>query len=78
MKKTRGKLRRSVSKNIRSSRVKKAKEKSLRAKEEALRLRAEMAFLAAGGVRGDFAREWPSVYLGDVRGARSHGAGSGD
>ena len=52
-------------------RVVKAKEKSLRAKEKAIRLRAERAFLAAGGARGDFAREWPSVFLGEVRGARA-------
>jgi len=61
-----------------AERVEKAKEKSLRAKEKALRLKAERAFLAAGGARGDFAREWPSVFLGEVRGARTSAAGSGD
>jgi DNA-binding response OmpR family regulator len=61
-----------------AERVEKAKEKSLRAKEKALRLKAERAFLAAGGARGDFAREWPSVFLGKVRGARTSAAGSGD
>jgi hypothetical protein len=47
------------------------------AKEKALRLKAEMAFLAAGGARGDFAREWPSVFLEEVRGARTSAAWSG-
>jgi DNA-binding response OmpR family regulator len=54
-----------------AERVERAKKKYLRAKEKALRLKAEMAFLAAGGARGDFAREWPSVYLEEVRGART-------
>jgi DNA-binding response OmpR family regulator len=58
--------------------VGKAKEKSLRAKEKALRFKAEMAFLAAGGSRGDFARGWPSVFLEEVRSARTSAAGSGD
>src|SRR5215475_1891086 len=61
-----------------AKRVEKAKEKYLRAKEKALRLKAEMAFLAAGGVRGDFAREWLSVFLGEVRIARTSAAGSVD
>ena len=61
-----------------TERVEKAKEKSLRAKEKALRFKAERAFLAAGGVRGDFAREWPSVFLGEVRCARRSAAWSGD
>jgi hypothetical protein len=55
-----------------------AKNKCMRAKEKALRLKAEMAFLAAGGARGDFAREWPSVFLEEVRGARTSAAGCGD
>src|SRR5262245_35292142 len=54
-----------------AERVEKAKEKSLRAKEKALRFQAERAFLAAGGARGDFAREWPSVFIGEVRSART-------
>src|SRR5215475_4406194 len=61
-----------------AERVKKAKEKSLRAKEKALRLKAERAFLAAGGARGDFAREWLSVFLEEVRGARTSAAWTGD
>jgi DNA-binding response OmpR family regulator len=48
----------------------KAKAKHLRAEEKALRLKAEMAYLAAGGTRGDFAREWPSVFTEKVRGQR--------
>src|SRR5215510_5711502 len=61
-----------------AERVEKAKAKSLRAKEKALRLRAERAFLAAGGARGDFAREWPSVFIGEVRSARTSATCSGD
>src|SRR5262247_3483105 len=39
----------------------------LRAEEKALRAKANLAFLAAKGTRGDFARLWPSVYLREVR-----------
>jgi DNA-binding response OmpR family regulator len=39
-----------------------------RAREKELRLRANNAFLAAGGTRGDFARLWPSVLQDEVRG----------
>ena len=60
-----------------AERVERAKKKCLRAKEKALRLRAERAFLAAGGARGDFAREWPSVFLEEVRSARTTIAVSG-
>jgi len=41
----------------------KAKEKYLRSEKKALRLKAEMAFLSAGGTRGEFARRWPSVFI---------------
>jgi DNA-binding response OmpR family regulator len=51
-----------------AERLEKAKDKYLRAEEKALRLKAQLAFLAAGGTRGDFAREWPSVLIGEVRG----------
>jgi len=51
-----------------------AKEIRRRAYEKALRLKAEMAFLAAGGTRGEFARRWPSVFTEEVRGVRSSGA----
>ena|SRR5262249_27132381 len=47
-----------------------AKQKLLRAKEKALRLKAQIAFLAVGGARGDFAREWPSVFIEEVRNHR--------
>jgi len=50
-----------------AERVDKAKEKYQRAKEKVLRDRAQIAFLAAGGTRGDFARAWPSVLLEEVR-----------
>jgi DNA-binding response OmpR family regulator len=54
----------------------KAKQKFLRAEEKALRAKAQIAFLAAGGTRGDFAREWPSVLLAEVRGPRTSGVAS--
>ena len=60
-----------------AGRLEKAKAKRLRAEEKALRAKAQIAFLAAGGTRGDFAREWMSVYLEKVRGARTSGAASG-
>jgi len=41
--------------------------KRLRAEEKALRAKANLAFLAARGTRGDFARLWPSVYLREIR-----------
>ena len=40
--------------------------------------KAQIAFLATGGTRGDFAREWPSVFLEDVRGQRKSDAVSGN
>jgi CheY-like chemotaxis protein len=60
-----------------AERVEKAKVKYLRAEEKALRLKAEIAFLAAGGTRGDFAREWPSVLIREVRGVRTSDAVNG-
>ena len=48
--------------------LEKAKGKRRRAEEKVLRGKAQLAFLAAGGARGDFAREWPSVFLEEVRG----------
>ena len=58
--------------------LEKAKEKRRRAGEKVLRLKAEMAFLATGGTRGDFARAWPSVFLEEVRGQRKSDAVSGN
>src|SRR5262245_24981427 len=53
-----------------AERLEKAKQKLLRAEEKVLRDKAQLAFLAAGGARGDFAREWLSVFTEEVRGAR--------
>src|SRR5262249_23352359 len=44
-----------------------AKERRLRAEEKLMRLKAEKAFLDAGGTRGEFARRWPSVFVKEVR-----------
>jgi DNA-binding response OmpR family regulator len=52
-------------------------ERRLRSKEKALRDKALIAFLAAGGTRGDFARAWPSVFVEEVRSARASAAVSG-
>jgi len=49
--------------------IERAKKKYLHARVKAIRLRAEMAFLAAGGTRGAFAREWLSAFLEEVCGA---------
>jgi DNA-binding response OmpR family regulator len=54
-------------------RIRTAKEKRLRAEEKLMRLKAEKAFLAAGGTRGEFARRWPSVFVDEVRGRRDGG-----
>jgi hypothetical protein len=48
--------------------IERAEKKYLQAKVKAMRLRAEMAFLAAGGARGAFAREWLPVFLEEVCG----------
>ena len=54
-----------------AERIKRSRKKRLRAEEKVIRLKAEMAFLAAGGTRGAFARAWPSVFLEEVRSART-------
>jgi DNA-binding response OmpR family regulator len=46
--------------------IERAKKKYLHARVKAIRLRAEMAFLAAGGTRGAFAREWLPAFLEEV------------
>jgi DNA-binding response OmpR family regulator len=51
--------------------IERAKKKYLHARVKAIRLRAEMAFLAAGGTRGNFAREWLPVFLEEVSAAAS-------
>jgi DNA-binding response OmpR family regulator len=43
------------------------------AQEKLMRFKAERAFLAAWGTRGDFARRWPSVFIGEVRNHRLSG-----
>ena len=53
-----------------AERLEKAKQKHLSAEEKVLRGKAQIAFIAAGGTRGDFAREWLSVFSEEVRGAR--------
>ena len=60
-----------------AERLEKTKQKRLRAEEKALRDKALIAFLAAGGTRGDFGREWPSVFTEEVRGVRTSNAASG-
>jgi DNA-binding response OmpR family regulator len=55
-----------------------AKENRLRAEEKVMRVKAQIAFLAAGAARGDFAREWPSVFLEEVRSPRIPPAVSGN
>jgi DNA-binding response OmpR family regulator len=54
-----------------AERLGKAKQKLLRAKEKVLRGKAQTAFIAAGGARGEFAREWPSVLLKEARSVRT-------
>jgi DNA-binding response OmpR family regulator len=50
-----------------AERTEREMDKRLRAKEKALRDLAQSAFLTAGGTRGEFAREWPSVLTEEVR-----------
>jgi DNA-binding response OmpR family regulator len=59
------------------ARAEKAKENHMRSENKALRLKAERAYLAAGGTRGNFAREWLSVFSEEVRGSRAADAASG-
>ena len=61
-----------------AERVEKAKEKHLHAKEKALRNMAQIAFLAAGGARGAFSREWLSVFLEEAHGVRTSDAAGAD
>jgi DNA-binding response OmpR family regulator len=48
--------------------IEKARKQYLRSTKNTLRLKAQMAFLRAGGTRGDFARQWPSVFIQEARG----------
>lgn len=43
--------------------MEKAQEQKQRALRKLLKLKAKIAFLNAGGIRGDFARLWPATYL---------------
>jgi len=61
-----------------AERIERAEKKYLYARVKAIRLRAEMAFLAAGGARGAFAREWLPVFLEEVCGDDMFGALSGN
>jgi DNA-binding response OmpR family regulator len=54
-------------------RIRTAKERRLRAQEKLMRLKAERAFLEAGGARGEFARRWPAVFIEEVRSRRDDG-----
>ena len=59
-------------------RIERAKKKYLYARVKAIRLRAEMTFLAAGGARGAFAREWLPVFLEELCGADTSANASGN
>jgi len=59
-------------------RIEGAKKKYLYASVKAIRLRAEMAFLSAGGTRGAFAREWLPVFLEELCGDDTSAATSGN
>jgi len=50
-----------------AGRFENAKERRLRSEEKLMRLKAEKAFLEAGGTRGEFARRWPSVLTNEIR-----------
>jgi len=63
--------------NEQAQRMKDARDRRLRAEEKLMRLKAEKAFLDAGGTRGEFARRWPSVFTEEVRGQRTSDAASG-
>jgi DNA-binding response OmpR family regulator len=67
----------SIRYNEQARRMKGAKDRHLRAEEKLMRLKAEKAFLDAGGTRGEFARRWPSVFTEEVRGQRKSDAASG-
>jgi DNA-binding response OmpR family regulator len=63
--------------NEQARRMKDARDRRLRAEEKLMRLKAEKAFLDAGGTRGEFARRWPSVFIEEVRGQRKSDSASG-
>jgi len=57
--------------------MKRARYRHLRAEEKLMRLKAEKAFLDAGGTRGEFARRWPSVFIEEVCSQRKSDAATG-
>jgi DNA-binding response OmpR family regulator len=63
--------------NEHAQRMKGARDRHLRAEEKLMRLKAEKAFLDAGGTRGEFARRWPSVFTEEMRGQPKSDAASG-
>ncbi len=63
--------------NEQAQQMKGARDRHLRAEEKLMRLKAEKAFLDAGGTRGEFARRWPSVFTEEVRGQRKSDSVSG-
>jgi DNA-binding response OmpR family regulator len=63
--------------NEQAQRMKGARDRRLRSEEKLMRLKAEKAFLDAGGTRGEFARRWPSVFTEEVRGQRKSDSASG-
>jgi DNA-binding response OmpR family regulator len=63
--------------NEQARRMKGARDRHLRAEEKLMRLKAEKAFLEAGGTRGEFARRWPSVLTEEMRNRRTSDAASG-
>jgi CheY-like chemotaxis protein len=66
----------SIRYNEQARRMKGARDRHLRAEEKLMRLKAEKAFLDAGGTRGEFARRWPSVFAEEVRCQRTANAAS--
>jgi len=54
------------------------REKAKEMRMRSIRLKAQIAFLAAGGSRGDFAREWLSASLDEVRDVCTPAAVNGD
>ncbi len=64
--------------NEQKGRMERAKELYQRAEEKLMRIKAERAFLNAGGTRGEFARRWPSVFVEVMRGQRTSAAASGN
>jgi DNA-binding response OmpR family regulator len=55
-----------------------ARDRHLRAEEKLMRLKAEKAFLEAGGTRGEFARRWPSLLTEEMRNRRTSDSANGN